>query len=257
MRWISAAPGGRRWGLAVAALRLWGGVGASSAGTVLWYTGDFDGNNAIYNAVVPSVQQAYVYDEFIIPAGETWSITGVFSNDLMDTTTSSAYWEIRSGVSAGVGGQLLDSGTDAATQTATGKTGFGFTEYTVAVSGLSGLTLGPGNYWLTVAPVVGSVNDNSDISTTSGAGAIGVQPGAGGNSYVDGSYYYALNGGNDFEPASNYNSGSAVDFSMGVQGIVLASIPEPSSFTIAMKTLTLLVAARALGHVRRSSRKPP
>ena len=102
-----------RIGLAMAAIGLWVSVGGARAGTTLWYNGDFDGNDAIYNEVNPSVpQRGSVYDDFIIPVGQTWKIQSVYSNDQMDFTpdTLFAYWQIRSGVSDGVGGTLLASG---------------------------------------------------------------------------------------------------------------------------------------------------
>jgi hypothetical protein len=227
------AIGGKWFGLAMAACYLWASVGAASADSTLWYSGDFDGNDALYNALVPRTQLASVYEELIVPVGQTWDLTSVFSNNLMDTTTSAALWQIRSGVSNGDGGTLLYHGYDAATQTLTGRTGFGYNEYTVSanVSSLN-IVLTAGAYWLTVDPVVSSSSDVSYITTTSGANSVNVQPGSTGNSYVAGSYY-VNNGGYNFEPASDWTGYSPVDFSMGVTGTVVSSaVPEPSTLVM-------------------------
>jgi hypothetical protein len=70
-------------------------------------------------------------------------------------------------------------------------------------------------------------------------------PGNDGNSYVAGSYYSGPGqGGYDFEPASDYvsnpNTGNA-DFSMGVNGIAVATVPEPSTLLMGViGTLTML-----------------
>lgn len=238
-----------RIGLVGAALCLGAAPGASRAGT-LWYNGVPDGSNAAYNAVVPAVQQGLVYGEFIVPASQTWTITGVFSDNAMNTTTTSAYWEIRQGVSTGQGGTLLDSGTDPATQRDLNNTVFGYEEYEVSVSGLSGITLGPGTYWLTVAPVVAGDQFVSDILTTSGTQAIGMPQGNDGNSYVDGSFYTSQNGGNNFEPAGDYatNGNGLADFSMGVVGY---STPEPSSRDMVLGALAVLAARYGVSRWRR------
>ncbi len=231
--------------LALAAIALWASLGEARAGSTLWYNGDFDGNSALFNEVIPSVAQGSVYDDFIVPMGQTWTIQSVFSNDQMNfaPTSLSAYWEIRSGVSPGNGGMLLASGTGSATQTATGNpfAAPGQPEYTVTVSGLS-VTLGPGTYWLTVDPVGGTIDDTSYISTTSGLNAIGMPPGNDGNSYVAGSYYIGNYGGYDFEPAGDYVTnlnGGQPDFSMGVVGV-----PEPSTLVLGLiGTLTVFGCA--------------
>lgn len=247
MRTVSTSIGGKRIGLAFAASFLWASLGTAQAGT-LWYNGDFDGNDALYNAVVPSVQTANVYDDFIVPAGQTWSISDVYSNDLLSTASpvTSAYFEIREGVSPGNGGTLLYLGTDAATTTPTGRSGFGYDEYTVDVTGLTGITLTAGTYWLNVSPVVTSISDISYITTTGGTNAVGMPPGNDGDSYVAGSYY-VNQGGYNYEPASDYyvnpDTGLA-DFSMGVDGIIVASVPEPSTLAMgAIGTLTVLGCA--------------
>jgi hypothetical protein len=97
---------------------------------------------------------------FTVPAGETWDVTGLFTNNLASygvldqgtEPTSAAYWSINKEVFAGNGGTVLDSGTSQATSTPTGRGAFGLNEYTVQVTGLS-ITLPSGKYWMMVVPI--------------------------------------------------------------------------------------------------------
>ena len=109
----------------------------------------------------------------------------------------------------------------AATQTATGRSGFGYNEYTIEV-GLPSIHLAPGTYWLEVAPI-GSGNGRSFISTTSGANCIGLPCGNDDNSFWLSSYF-----GQNFSPASTA-FGAPVHFSMGASG---SSTPESSSLLL-------------------------
>lgn len=202
-------------------------AGPARAGT-LWYNGDADGRDAQANGIGASpVPDSLVYDNFVVPAGTTWTITGAFSTDLMNYTgVTDAYWEIRSGVSAGNGGTLLASGTSTATQTDLGYSLFGFEVYSVTASGLS-VTLGPGTYYLTIAPVSPSTGglpaNYSYVATTSGTNAVGSPAGDDGHSYMTSSGY-----GLNFTPATDpsVEGPGTWDYSMGVIGV--AAAPEPS-----------------------------
>ena len=165
-----------------------------------------------------------VYDDFIVPKGYTYNLTGVFSNDLMydPGAATTAYWEIRSGViSAGNGGTLLYSGDGADTLTPTGRYEpvipgvFNVYEYTNLVS--VSVSLGAGTYWLAVAPDVS--NQNSYITTTSGTNAVGSPPGNDGNSFAS-STFFGLN----FVPTSDpsIEGPGTWDYSMGVIGTAVA-----------------------------------
>jgi hypothetical protein len=122
----------------------------------------------------------------------------------------------------------------------------------VAVSGLS-VTLTAGTYWLTVAPLAQNSSDLSYISTTSGANAIGMPPGNDGNSFVAGSFYNTQPGGYDFQPAVDHAtnpSGGPPDFSMGVSGIAVSAVPEPSTLVMGLiGTLGLLGYSRRSGKI--------
>jgi hypothetical protein len=184
--------------------------------TNLLYNGDFNGNNALANGISfdTVIYPAAVYDDFIVPNGAVWSVNTVWSNNLMNVTgITQAYWEIRSGVSAGDGGTLVASGTGPATQTATGRSGFTFDEYTIQVTGLN-VELDPGTYWLSVSPIgPGSEVSYSFLSLTSGTNAVGQPPGNDDNSFFDSTYANFASAKTSFNPAI-----SSADFSMGVGG---------------------------------------
>lgn len=219
----------RSIGLGVFALVLVVGLGGQATAGQLWYNGDFDGTNGLANEVNTQVAQSNIYDDFNVTAAGGSTVTSVFSNNLMSVTgITQAEWEIRSGVSLGDGGTLIASGTSAATQTATGRSGFGLTEYTIAVSGLS-VSLAQGTYWLTVAPV-DSGNGRSFISTTSGANAIGTPPGNDGNSFWNSSSFNE-NFGSPSDALGPGPANGGWDFSMGVD-VGTASVPEPSTFVM-------------------------
>ncbi len=193
-----------------------------AADVTVWYNGDFNGVNGLSNEVNTVISQSYVYDNFIVPSGG-WTLTDAFSNNLMTFATSLADVEIRSGVSANNGGTLVYGAYGvAATDTATGRSGFGYNEYTIEVA-LPNVYLAPGTYWLAVAPV-GSGSGRSFVSTTSGANCIGLPCGNDDNSFFTSAYF-----GTYFDPASN-QVGFPADFSMGVSAG--GSIPEPSSLLL-------------------------
>lgn len=184
---------------------------------IYWYNGGPNLVDGLANQINTAISNVRTYDDFDVTSPVV--ICAVFSNNFMDFTSSQALWEIRSGVSAGNGGTLIASGTGAATQTANGFDAFGFTGYTVEVSGLS-VALNPGKYWLTVAPI-GPGFGGSYVQTTSGANAIGSPQGNNLNAFNDSTY-----NGNIFKPTTLVNS-NLTDFSMGVR-----VIPEPSSVVL-------------------------
>ena len=225
------------------------------AGTVYWYNGDSDGFATKINEVGGSSGNGLIYDDFIVGPGGV-NITGVFSNDLVLNIPASgadsnapgvvtqASWEIRSGVSAGSGGTLLDSGTDATTQTATGLNSGGFAVYDIQITGLN-VNLGPGTYWLAVAPDFGtSTSYNSYIVTTYGFNGVGTPKAQDGNSFWNDPGF-----GDDFVAAvtatgQDSADGNNVDFSMGVDGVA-TTIPEPGTAALGAGALLLFGLAAA------------
>jgi len=213
-----------RISMTVVALLMVGLMVAPAQAEVLWYNGDFDGLNGLANEINSQVSQANVYDDFVVSGGN-WLVDAVWSNNIMSFTgVSQALWEIRSGVSSGNGGTLIASGTDTATQTATGNSGFGYDEYMIKVSGLN-VSLAPGTYWLTVAPI-GAGSGRSFNTTTNGLFAVGEPSGDNDNSFFNSSYF-----GNNF--TQNYLEQGKSNFSMGIEGSTENSpIPEPGSLML-------------------------
>ncbi len=148
------------------------GTCGNPAGPCLFYGGDFVDNsvappflpNGLANEntlLVPGTPYgAATWVPFNVPAGQTWHVTGLFTNNqstygVLDQGTeplSVAYWSINEGVFAGNAGTVVDSGTSPATSTPTGRGAFFLNEYTVEVKGLS-VVLTSGSYWMTVVPV--------------------------------------------------------------------------------------------------------
>jgi hypothetical protein len=190
----------------------------------LWYNGDFNGVGYHANGHNTSDPPDAVHDDFIIPAGNIWNITAIFSDDLLSTVVTGAIWEIRVDCSIGNPGTLIAGGfTSTPTVTPTGRSGFGYIEYMVEVTGLN-VTLTPGIYWLSVTPL-GDGTGHSFNTTTSGANCVGMPCGNDGMSW--------------FDSVGPFNPN---DFSMGVIG---SAVPEPA--TVALLTCgvgALLIALR-------------
>jgi hypothetical protein len=190
----------------------------------LWYNGDFNGVGFHANGINTSDSNSQVFDDFI--AGSNWTVNAVFSDNLLSTLVTGAVWEIRTGVHSGSEGVLVASGSTATPiVTPTGRSGFGFNEFTVEVTGLN-LTLVAGTrYWLNVTPI-GNSTGRSLNTTTSGTNCVGTPCGNNGMSW--------------FRPEGPIFS--PLDFSMGVIG---QSVPEPATWALLGGGLSaLLIAAR-------------
>jgi hypothetical protein len=168
-----------------------------------------------------------------------WHVTALFSNDFLTAynTLTGADWEIRTGLSEGNAGTLIASGTtNSPVVTPTGRSGFGFTEYMVEVTGLNVfLPMLPSDqhYWLNVTPV-GNGTGRSFNTTTSGTNCVGTPCGDDYNAFFTSTYFGAY-----------FNScivDQCFDYSNGVIGTV---VPEPA--TVALLTCgvgALLIAVR-------------
>ncbi len=207
---------------AVAAMAM-GAAAAAHADTTLYYGGDLDPGNAAVNGLANEndgiVNGAATYDNFTISSG-TWNITGLFTNDLEALNITSASWEIRSGVSEGNGGTLIASGTSLSPNvTSTGRSAFGFSEFNVEVP--VSVTLGAGEYWLSVVPNSPDANRSYE-SNSFGLNAIGVHTN-------DQDYWNSAFFGVNFTNANN--EGSFPAFSSGVIGTA-GAVPEPASWAM-------------------------
>ena len=206
------------------------GGGAGPSGP-LWYNGDFNGINGLANEMNTLVGQSSIYDNFIVP-GPGWHITSIFSDNLLNTNVTGATWEIRSGVTEGNGGTVVASGTTTTpVVTPTGRSGFGFTEFMVEITGLS-VDLAPGTYWLNVTPV-GDGSGRSFDSDTSGTNCVGLPCGNDDNAFINSSDF-----GFVFHNTSSGDVGQP-DFSMGVNGTIQGGgcvTPTPSPTPTATPT---------------------
>ncbi len=185
-----------------------------------YYAGDLDLNDPNQNGLANendaivggSPYGAATYSNFNLGSGTT--ITGLATNNLSGLNPATAYWEIRSGVSEGNGGTLIASGTGATSNQATGRSDFGFTEYTNFVGGLS-VSLGAGQYWMAVVPQDPSNANRSFNSDTDGLNASGA------TSTANLQYFNSAFFGANFTNANN--EGTFEYFSQA------AYTPEPSS----------------------------
>jgi hypothetical protein len=214
------------------------------AGHCLFYGGDFLDDptgpnlanglaNETDNLINASPYGAATWAPFTVPAGQTWEVTGLFSNDfssygVLDQSpnqpVSAAYWSINQGVVAGNGGTSVASGTSAATITPTGRSSFELNEYTVQVKGI-GVTLTAGTYWMIVVPLCTNTanvycdgvffQSDADYVNTTPANAVGVEP-------EDASYFDSPYFGESFDPTNGplgACGGIGCDkFSVGVLG---------------------------------------
>jgi hypothetical protein len=209
-------------------------LAATPAEAQLWYNGTWNGSQS----VLPSerdlwVSDSRIFDDFVVSGGG-WNVTSLFGDFLSDLNPTQAYWEIRSGVSAGNGGTLLFSGTSTISWTLLGPGLWGDAEYRAMISGLN-LTLSAGTYWMAIAPAE-SAYGRAYLTTTSGSG--GVSPLQDGNSYWDSQAF-----------SKNFEAISRKDFSYGVGGSALQTTlleqsvivnPEPGSIVLVGTGLALV-----------------
>jgi hypothetical protein len=200
------------------------GTCGNPSGHCLFYGGDFLFNplgptvaNGLANEntgfVAGSPYGAATWVPFTVPSGQTWSVTGLFTNNFMtygvldqspNQPTAAAYWAIQEGIVPGYAGTTVASGTNAATSNGTGRSSFGLQEFTIEVTGLS-VTLSSGTYWLAVVPLctntlnpycgeVGFLSDVEYINTTA-KNAVGSEPQD--SAYFDSTYF-----GVSYEPTN-------------------------------------------------------
>jgi hypothetical protein len=225
------------------------------AAATLWYNGNYDQNDAYTDeSNVPInmggsyvLEKSLVYDDFIVPAGQTWTLASLFANDQTDyvAAPTTATWEIRTGMSAGNGGTLVASGDTSDTNTLeTPGNGSTYTdpEYKLSVS-ISTVTLTPGIYWMALAPdSAGYYGDQSYVETTSGIGSVGLPTGLDGDSFLNNNLSGA--GKLTFSPSS-------LDFSAGITGTATVSVvPEPAD--VPLLTAGLATGIGLLGRRKRS-----
>lgn len=191
-----------------------------------FYGGDIEPGNQYANAILNENigdQDPYTsatYQNFYALSDIT--VRGLFTNNLSNLNPSSGYWEIRSGVSEGNGGTLVASGTGAVTNTPTGRSYFGYDEYTNLVSDL-GVSLPAGQYWFAVVPVCPTCEGQAAYNgNTFGANSIG-------KSDLNLEYFNSPSHGINFLNP-NDNNGHFPTFTSGVYAD--PEVPEPGSLLL-------------------------
>ncbi len=199
----------QRAGLAV--ILGWTGL-SPSLGATLFYGGDANGGSET------NVQVAMFYDDFSLAS--TTDIGAIWGNYVYTgLAAETAYYEIRSGVTAGNSGTLVASDSAAAIVTPTGRSFFGDVENRVAVNVSFNLT--PGTYWVGLVPYGGDIGVLG-LMTTSGddvGPVIDPNPAPTGSTVGNGSSFFS---------PSYVNSASIVATSSNFSyGLSTTSIPEP------------------------------
>ena len=224
-------------------------LAARPAAAQLWYNGNWNGSQTVLPSERDlSVSDTRIFDDFLV-GGAGWNVTSIFGDFLSDLNPTQAYWEIRSGVSAGNGGTLLYSGTSSISWTLLGPGLWGDPEYRATVGGLN-LSLSAGTYWLTIAPSQ-SAYGRAYITATGGAGGV--------NSLLDGNAYWDSQSFSKNFQAVTPTFGK-LDFAYGVTGSALELLeqniivsPEPGTFVLLGSGLILVGAAALRRRPRGSS----
>lgn len=202
-----------------------------SAACSLWaasYTGDFDPNSP-FAAALSNENDAYVngmpygaaaYENFVVSGYQHW-IIGFWTNNLMDITPQTAYWELRTGVSEGNGGTIIASGTSPDQVTPTGRSWNGYNEYrNYADIGSYFIPLDPGTYWYAVVPQAPDQYGRSLNTNTFGKNGTG--------NFIENEQYW-----NSPALGANFtNADYEGYFPLLSGGVTDDFIPEPSSLVL-------------------------
>lgn len=178
-----------------------------------------------------------LYSGFKVPAGKTWTVTGLFSNNAFvgidHFTPATPEWSINKGMKNGVAGKAVKSGESKGKATTTGRSCCsGILEYTVSVKLPKKVVLKAGTYTEGVTPPCDSTQDSACASAAiyetdsydpthtnnQGSNHVGPKPTAGNNfqnSSVLGLTYQQVNGAyctsNGYQPyACNFMSAGVV-----------------------------------------------
>lgn len=205
----------------------------------LYYGGDWDPNSSTWVALgngneydAGTVYEYTNYSAFVVPTGQTWTVTAAFTNNLvynystgsnsckLDASTNT--WTINSGTAKGTAGTVIASGSGPASCTYTGRQYSSvYYEYTVNVPWAPATVLTAGTYFLGIVPSCTESSCatffyNTDSSKANRQGSpppacLGVQNGpAGGVNFVNDCTWYV----NDY----GYTRSGVSQWSAGVVG---------------------------------------
>jgi hypothetical protein len=133
----------------------------------LFYGGDFSATHypqATSSESDLTVSDSNTYVPFSVPSGQSWDVTSVFFNMMLNDRgvldPEMANWSISTGMRSSDAGTVVASGSGAAQVTPTGRSwpAAKLVEYTIAV-GVPDVVLGSGEYWLSVQPLCTNVSD--------------------------------------------------------------------------------------------------
>ncbi len=208
------------------------------------FGGATDGNGANFLdcSTCRSAAGVEIYDDFVVPTGQLWTIDSLFGNYMLFANTpipTSATWALVQGISQGNGGTVLASGAAAisALAIATPPGGNASDFYYKFTANITPTALGPGTYWMMLAPA-SSANETYLIGTD---GTSGVNPVTDGTSYANGTYFTYQNIGAYEHPFSGFSN---YDFSYGAIGTTTALTPEPGAGMLALAGSILVFGLR-------------
>lgn len=207
------------------------GVGNIGAETCLFYSGDFNGVQGLFNDLgYAGSISGITYDNVLVGAGG-WNVQSIFTNNQFVAGTSyiQSYYEVRAGVSPGNGGFVVAAGLSPSSQAFyNGQNAYGlYPGFTWETDGLA-LHLNPGQYWISDTPIAYNGTGLTYQSTTSGANCINC-----GAHQANNAYFNSASFGYYFTPTSSVCTSFAPcnNFSFGVGGSQ-GTTPEPASLML-------------------------
>ncbi len=194
----------------------------------LFYAGDFDSDASDANGLTNEFDiiistGAAVYVPFIVPKGKTWTVTGLFTDNLLSAGVVDPKiipYEVRKNIpkSGGNGGQLVCHGRKPATLVDTRINQF-CCIYATIVSNIKGCRLPAGKYWMSVVPYCTNTQDSycengyrGFVMNDDGAMAHRFGPLEPANN----SFFNSVFFGARWDPTSKYQT--SIRFSVGVEG---------------------------------------
>lgn len=196
-------------------------AGVNPASAQLWRNGSFDGFGALASARIGTID-ARVYDNFRV-SGTGWHVTSLYAEILTNFVPEFAYWEVRSEMSNGLGGIMLHSVTSSVSSVTSLGDALGLNHVALRIGGFDPFVIGPGTYWLTIAPV--GTEGLAYLGTTGGANGI--------NAVRDRRFLWDSPTYGSVFNESPSQFPVATDFAYGLDGESLDSVvPEPSSIVL-------------------------